>query len=295
MAASLCVSLIVSLICFNYKGVKGNSIPTLFFSAGGRAVLPCENVIYRNCSSTVWLYSSVTIRGSIEEVAHGQVQQNTDTNRAERLGVDSTCGLVINDVTAEDAGRYTCQHYPVKGRENQGADASVDITVLRVSPLQSVTHIEAGGNVTLQCYLHTHDRCTTTTQGKGLHLSWVDERGKELHTSSNRNIIPRSQCNITISVQLTDLNPSEKQRSWTCQLTADGRVLTSANFILSVKASKFISTPLPVPSDYTGNDTDSSSPGPSDHMGKPLKRIHLCKSLLSSSNIFFLLSCIFLN
>ncbi|XP_063078316.1 uncharacterized protein LOC134468305 [Engraulis encrasicolus] len=221
------------------------------------------------------------LHGAIEEVRFGKVQ-NSESNRAERLGVDSACGLVINDVTAEDAGRYTCRQFTKTG-EQRGKDGPVNLAVLQVSASPSVSHIEAGGEVSLQCRLYTHDKCKGTVKSKGLPLSWVDNNGQELLSSGNREMKEESQCHISMTEQLTDLKPSEKQRTWTCRVTADGRVEASANFTLPVKASESISTPTPSstpdrtgskwtstpsprsPPDDTGQQTDSS-PGSPNYM-----------------------------
>ncbi|XP_076128409.1 uncharacterized protein LOC143109528 isoform X5 [Alosa pseudoharengus] len=114
MAAKLCVLMVLLIFsdCACKAGVKGDVTPTVFSSAGGHITLPCNNVLDEDCSSTTWIYNSAGHDGTIEEVGHGQVKQDSPTNRSKRLMVESDCSLNITDVTTEDAGLYTCQQFP---------------------------------------------------------------------------------------------------------------------------------------------------------------------------------------
>ncbi|XP_076128406.1 uncharacterized protein LOC143109528 isoform X2 [Alosa pseudoharengus] len=134
MAAKLCVLMV--LLIFSdcaCKGVKGDVTPTVFSSAGGHITLPCNNVLDEDCSSTTWIYNSAGHDGTIEEVGHGQVKQDSPTNRSKRLMVESDCSLNITDVTTEDAGLYTCQQFPKEGGQKEGGDAPVYLAVLQNS------------------------------------------------------------------------------------------------------------------------------------------------------------------
>ena len=74
----------------------------------GDVTLPCRNVVYPNCSSTLWDYTNS--KDAVELVNHGKINRGAATRRAraKRLSLDSDCSLHITDVTTEDAGLYTC-------------------------------------------------------------------------------------------------------------------------------------------------------------------------------------------
>ncbi|XP_076128408.1 uncharacterized protein LOC143109528 isoform X4 [Alosa pseudoharengus] len=123
MAAKLCVLMVLLIFsdCACKAGVKGDVTPTVFSSAGGHITLPCNNVLDEDCSSTTWIYNSAGHDGTIEEVGHGQVKQDSPTNRSKRLMVESDCSLNITDVTTEDAGLYTCQQFPKEDSKSTSA------------------------------------------------------------------------------------------------------------------------------------------------------------------------------
>ncbi|CAB1339965.1 unnamed protein product, partial [Coregonus sp. 'balchen'] len=131
--------------------VSGNVLP-LYSIVGGDVSLPCTNVIYPNCSSTIWNY------GSIEEVGHGRVKKEEQNNRADRLSLGSDCSLHVSDVRAEDAGVYICQQFLTWGGPQHGGDAPVHLSVLTVSSSSPVTDIKPDRPVTLRCSLHTLNR-----------------------------------------------------------------------------------------------------------------------------------------
>ncbi|XP_048106307.1 uncharacterized protein LOC125299187 isoform X3 [Alosa alosa] len=135
MSAKLCVLMVLLIFsdCARKAGVKGDVTPTVFSSAGGHITLPCNNVLDEGCFSTTWIYNSAGHDGTIEEVGHGQVKQDSPTNRSKRLMVESDCSLNITDVTTEDAGLYTCQQFPKEGGQKEGGDAPVYLAVLQNS------------------------------------------------------------------------------------------------------------------------------------------------------------------
>lgn len=84
--------------------VSFSGIPAVFSSTGGTATLPCDSMVSANCSSATWFYGSLqTNRNFVSR----KIKPNAD--RADRLTLLSDCSFHIIDVTANDAGLYTCE------------------------------------------------------------------------------------------------------------------------------------------------------------------------------------------
>uniref|UniRef100_A0A4W5Q3H3 Ig-like domain-containing protein n=1 Tax=Hucho hucho TaxID=62062 RepID=A0A4W5Q3H3_9TELE len=90
---------------------------------GDDVSLPCNNVVYPNCSSTVWNYNRAGSTVTIEVVALGKIKDD----KTERLSLGSDCSLHVSNVRAEDAGRYTCQQFLTETGSQHGGDAPVDL------------------------------------------------------------------------------------------------------------------------------------------------------------------------
>lgn len=109
----------------------------LYCRAGHEAVLPCAIAASSDetCSGINWLYSSDLFQ-TVTEVQSGKVETSA---RAARLMLADNCSLVISNITAKDAGHYTC-------RKGSNTDSSLH---LRVLTSKSHFHENSRGNSTL--------------------------------------------------------------------------------------------------------------------------------------------------
>ncbi len=97
----------------------------VFISSGENVCLPCNNA-RPDCKSTTWIYNGFSHSVTVELIAGGIKKKNTEKH--ERLNLESDCSLNIKNVTKEDYGFYTCRQF-VNGQK-QGTDARVYLHVL---------------------------------------------------------------------------------------------------------------------------------------------------------------------
>ena len=98
----------------------------VFISSGENVRLSCNNALSDCKSKTTWIYSRFRRSGTFELITLGIKKK--DTERHERLSLESDCSLNIKNVTEEDYGLYSCQQF-VNDRQ-QGPDARVFLHVL---------------------------------------------------------------------------------------------------------------------------------------------------------------------
>ncbi|XP_042156845.1 uncharacterized protein LOC112217852 isoform X2 [Oncorhynchus tshawytscha] len=155
-------------VLYLLSGVSGETL-SMFSRVGDDVSLPCNNVIYPNCSSTVWIYNRDGSTGTIEVVTLGKIK----VDQTERLSLGSNCSLHVSDVRAEDAGLYICQQYLTKTGPQHGGDAPVDLSVLTISSTTPVTDLkpnDSSCDITLTVTLQKKDNnrkwtCTLTEKG----------------------------------------------------------------------------------------------------------------------------------
>ncbi|XP_028253549.1 uncharacterized protein LOC114428937 [Parambassis ranga] len=156
---------------------------------GDDVTLPCENVIKPNCGSNNWLYSTPKQSETEELVNLGKI---CESSKSDRLSLTADCSLLIEQVTDEDAGLYTCRQF-ISGRQ-QGSDHAAYLSVIHITK-QTDTD-----KVTLTCSVLTYEGCRHTVE-------WL--------IKSTRNIkISQSNCRSSVSI-----DSDRKDESFTCKVT----------------------------------------------------------------------------
>uniref|UniRef100_A0AAZ3NQ71 Ig-like domain-containing protein n=1 Tax=Oncorhynchus tshawytscha TaxID=74940 RepID=A0AAZ3NQ71_ONCTS len=242
-------------VLYLLTGVSGETL-SMFSRVGDDVSLPCNNVIYPNCSSTVWIYNRDGSTGTIEVVTLGKIK----VDQTERLSLGSNCSLHVSDVRAEDAGLYICQQYLTKTGPQHGGDAPVDLSVLTISSTTPVTDLKPNVNMTLQCSLLTytgHGTCWS-----GFSLSWDPKTGTNAQDTQD------SSCDITLTVTL---QKKDNNRKWTCTLTEKGNMKISIDFTSTFSDIEEKTT--------DSDDVISTVPGTSNAVKLPISRIMLFVTL----------------
>ncbi|XP_026120702.1 uncharacterized protein LOC113100049 [Carassius auratus] len=218
--ADKCHLCLLGLIFLSSLLTGFSEVDHVFISSGKDVRLPCNNAL-PGCKSTTWLYNRFSYSAAVELFAGGR--KKTDTERHERLSLESDCSLNIKSVTKEDCGLYICRQWTVNGQQ-QGTDARVYLHVLHVSS----SEISAGRSVTLFCQLYSYPRvsCDNLIRSEGIDLFWVNQAGVKLTNSDSRYQISFSSDRCIFILTTTILNEDEI-REWRCEVTHRDQVQTS--------------------------------------------------------------------
>ncbi|KAM9840691.1 uncharacterized protein ACBR49_016055 [Aulostomus maculatus] len=202
------MSLLEFLLLFvlQFQGIIGQSY---LYSPHGHGVrLPCSQVPSSQppCYLLQWLYNRNRLK--TETVFNnGKVE-----NRADRLHVDPHCSLTITNVTAQDAGSYTC-------RPDGQHDITVYLSVMTVSPSPPDAVLKRDHNITLACSLSRYPELRPCQQNS---IRWVKEGSTLTDDVTQHNCV----SNLTVRHQ------RDQDRKYTCQYAEDGGVKVEASYTL---------------------------------------------------------------
>ncbi|XP_036943098.1 uncharacterized protein LOC119012952 isoform X3 [Acanthopagrus latus] len=147
-------------------GVSGE-VKYLYSRAGHYVILSCGRASSSDptCSDVTWLYDKDRAQ-TFTEVSGGKVK--LDSVRAVRLSLDTSCSLIIKNITAEDAAFYTCR----QGDYGHHTDTSTYLSVLTISPSPPDADPKRDAEVTLECSLFRHIDLHHCPQ---ISIRWMDE------------------------------------------------------------------------------------------------------------------------
>ncbi|XP_027139756.1 uncharacterized protein LOC109138652 isoform X4 [Larimichthys crocea] len=189
----------------------------IYKTLGQDVILPCGTASRSDstCSIISWLYVR-DLSDTIAEVENGNVEQSS--SRAARLSLDSSCSLLINNITAEDTGRYTCRE-----RDDDNQDVNAILSVLTTSSSPPDADPKRDGDVTILCSLSSYNyvRCQRSN------IRWVNETGAVLPGQRFRhNILRHFDCTSVLTVK----RQSGHNRRYTCQVVNQGKVRIKADY-----------------------------------------------------------------
>ncbi|XP_061563241.1 uncharacterized protein LOC133418523 [Cololabis saira] len=217
------LQLFITLLLHFEAGISDGIV--LHHRAGDDVVLPPDFDSHYPCSDVDWIlynpYINFIVRqGNIVKTSPG----------AERMSLSSNCSLIINNITAEDAGLYNCRIRKTL------SPTSVYLNVLTVSPYQPHGDPGRDGDVTLRCSLKKYlYGCEKNS------IIWVDETGTVL-LGEGDGFVSGGQNNCVSDLMVKHQRCSK--RRFTCQVVEGDRVKIDAEYTLDFTDSSLINTRL---------------------------------------------------
>ncbi|XP_041081667.1 uncharacterized protein LOC121298608 [Polyodon spathula] len=219
MEKQLC-DLLVCLILLSWGFGAGVAGLELYSSLGETVTLPCGRFQEYQNSFIYWVFSQRSETAS--ELASGGKITVKQPERAARLEVLPDSSLRIHDLHIEDSGQYTCQQYV--NEQFHSSQASVFLKLLTITAVPG-GDLKRGTALSLQCALVCNGGIADCSPPVNAELTWVDDEGTALQ--GDRFKITKYRTHSTLSLQL---QKSDHNRRWRCNLTEGGEVKASFSY-----------------------------------------------------------------
>ncbi|KAM7395913.1 hypothetical protein PAMA_007269 [Pampus argenteus] len=173
----------------------------LYHRPADDVILSCDTG--RSCPTVQWLYNrDLTKTDAV--VQSGNVVKNSA--RAARVSLTADCSLVIKNITAEDAGLYTCQR-------GLNFDISINLNIITLSLSPPDADLKRDDTIMVDCSLLGFD--TNRRRCQQQRIRWVDEAGSELlGEGGGHKVIGQRNCLSSLTVK----RHSGLNRKYTCQV-----------------------------------------------------------------------------
>ncbi|XP_061602721.1 uncharacterized protein LOC133464636 [Cololabis saira] len=226
------LQLFITLLLHFEAGISDGRI-VLHHRAGDDVVLPSDlGSSYYPCSDVDWIYYKHRLAKEQFKVRNGNIEETSPG--ADRMSVSSNCSLIINNITAEDAGRYI---FWIRN-DVVYSYKSVFLNVLTVTPSPPDVDPGRDGDVTLRCSLMRHVGLGPCEQNS---IIWVDETGSVL-LGEGDGFVSGGQNNCVSDLMVKHQRRSK--RRFTCQVVEGDRVKIDAEYTLDFIDSSVINTRL---------------------------------------------------
>ncbi|XP_061603015.1 uncharacterized protein LOC133464844 [Cololabis saira] len=222
------LQLFISLLLHFEAGISGGWI-FLYHRPGNDAVLPSKAYSSNyQCSNAEWIHYKYQYKKDI--VLNGTIVQTSPG--ADRMSLRSDCSLIINNITAEDAGEYLCWNI----NDHLSSRTLVYLSVLTVSPSPPDVDPGRDGDVTLRCSLV---RFYGFSSCERYSIVWVDETGSVL-LGERDGFLSGGQNNCVSDLMVKHQRRSK--RRFTCQVVEGDRVVIDAEYTLDFTAGTGVRT-----------------------------------------------------
>ncbi|XP_067428223.1 uncharacterized protein [Thunnus thynnus] len=163
--------------------------------------MSCANVMTNQdkCGRTSWLF--VSKNKAVELINLGQIGENAK-DKSDRLSVTVDCSLVINKISREDVGYYTCRQ--LKSGQQEVQDSRVYLSVV------TMTEHKSTDMVMLSCSVSTRGPCTQT-------VKWVYE-GNDQDVNTQHVMKSQSTCSAALMFATSHL-PEKYSELFKCNVT----------------------------------------------------------------------------
>uniref|UniRef100_A0A8C4H1T5 Ig-like domain-containing protein n=1 Tax=Dicentrarchus labrax TaxID=13489 RepID=A0A8C4H1T5_DICLA len=208
---------LILIFVLHFEGISGEPI-YLYNRSGHDVILLCTSASPSDtaCSNVTWFYNRDRSQ-TLTEVQEGKVEKSSA--RAARMSLDTSCSLAINNITAEDAGQYTCRH-----GTSPNKNATVYLSVLTISPSPPDADPKRDGEVTLVCSLPRHTGRSPCEQNS---VRWVNETGTVLLDEGvGYKFLSQMNCVSVLKVK----RQSGHNRRYTCQFVDENNVKIEADY-----------------------------------------------------------------
>ncbi|KAK1155240.1 hypothetical protein AOXY_G27662 [Acipenser oxyrinchus oxyrinchus] len=233
MEKQLCY-LLVRLILLPWGFGAGVAGFDRYSSLGETVTLPCAGFQEYENSFIYWFFSQRSETAS-ELVASGEKITVKQPERAARLEVLPDSSLRIHHLHTEDTGQYECQQY-VNGMFYEGGTPVVlSLLTITADPGRD---LKRGTALSLQCILVCNGGIAGCSSAlDNVKLTWVDDEGTALQ-GDRFNITPyRTHSTLSLELQKSDHN-----RRWRCNLTEEGEVKASYSYTTTLTGEDVYST-----------------------------------------------------